>query len=209
MTVEQRNSESSFEFNIQEGAYSEHHEILNSGDSLNWSASADYGYDIEFSILVRSRLNGYKGTWVVFEKEKIINRDGYINASDLQDDGIKLPVSVEFRMDNSYSWFNPKRVYLNIKRELEVPIAGDPNPSDSKITLPLVRKNVLGDGITDESLRRMREGKARVDLLWLSHIVGEALMRVPDTVPEVRVKLSEIKELLAPHVQSKLNQAVL
>jgi hypothetical protein len=208
MTDEQNNAQSSFEFNIQEGAFSEHHEILQHGHALHWSVSADYGYDIEFSIIVRSRLNGFRGTWVVFEKERVINRDGYINASDLQDDGIKLPVSVEFRMDNSYSWFNPKRVYLNIKRALDVPTAEDtesvarPGPS--------VQERPVLPSITEDTLRRMREGKNRIDLLWLNHVIGEALMRVPDSVPGVQEKLEDIKSMLVPHVQkSGTNHAVI
>jgi hypothetical protein len=207
MTAEQNNSQSSFEFNIQEGAFSEHHEILNHGESFHWSVSVDYGYDVEFSVLVRSRLNGYRGTWIVFEKERLINRDGYINASDLQENGIKLPISVEFRMDNGYSWFNPKRVYLNIKRALDVPIADESEAPVPRATVPEA-KPVL-PGITEDTLRRMREGKNRIDLLWLNHVIGEALMRVPDTVPEVRGKLEEIKNMLTPHVQSASNLAII
>jgi hypothetical protein len=207
MTTNSPRREIPNEFNIQEGAASEHHEILSATESLHWAVSVDYGYDIEFSIIVRSRLSGYRGTWVLCEKERIINRDGYINASDLQEDGIKLPLSIEFRMDNSYSWFNPKRVYLRTSRTRELPMIEEHVPSppqlDTEFTPPSPPKRV------DSTATRLRDEKARIDLLWMSHVVGEALMRCPDTVPEIRTKLIELKELLSPHIVQSNHQAII
>ena len=203
MTSNPETQEVPLEFNIQEGATSEHHLILNSGESLHWSVAVDYGYDIEFSIILRSRLNGYRGTWVLCEKERIINRDGYINASDLQEDAIKLPVSVEFRMSNSYSWFNPKRVYLRISRTSELPLVVE------DVSVPSTPPLTSHAHPSDESAQRLRDGKARIDLLWMNQVVGEALMRCPQSVPEIRVKLNELKELLAPHVIHSNNQAII
>ena len=211
MTAHPSSPTTSLEFSIQEGAELVHHELLHADQTLQWSVLTDYGYDIDFSIRAKSKVNGCKGTWIIFEPERIINREGYIEASVLADDGILLPVVIEFQMDNTYSWFNSKRVSLNVKRvsepcQEEPEVVHHPQTSDSSVSRPASPAKTFTE--TTES-RRLRDSKARIDLLWLNQVVNEAIVRCPDTIPAVRQKLTEVKDLLKPHVPDATSQAVI
>lgn len=199
-----QSSEADPEFNIQEGTKSERMVTIEPGDRLHWSVAVDYGYDIQFSIYVKSRVSGVKGTWVIHEPERVINRDGYIESSDLEDDGIKLPATVVFRMDNSYSWFNPKHGMLNVTKSREL---------HNEIPPRTVEEAGLGrtvlDSSTNSEFRALKDSRSRIDLLWMNHVIDEALMRCPKSTPDIRQKLGEIKDLLKPHIKSGAHQAII
>jgi hypothetical protein len=204
MTMNRESSEAEREFNIQEGTKSERLITIEPGDRLRWSIAVDYGYDIQFSIYVKSRVSGIKGTWVILEPERVIHRDGYIESSDLEDDGIKLPATVVFRMDNSFSWFNPKHGILDVSKSREIH-----NEIPHRTLEDAGLANSSPESSVDRELGALRDSRKRIDLLWMNHVVDEALMRCPKSTPEIRQKLVEIKDLLKPHIKPGLHQAII
>jgi hypothetical protein len=207
MTEGPSNSAYEEEFNIQEGAQSEHCVNLEEGQTIHWGVSVDYGYDIRFSIHVNSRVNGVKGTWIAFEPERIATRDGYLEAADLLGDGIQLPASIVFRLDNSYSWYNSKRAVLKIRKSQEIPNSVESIPdSPDSARAPSRRES---NASRESENRALREGRTRIDLLWMNHVMDEALMRCPQSIPEIKRKIEEIKELLKPHIKAATFQAII
>ena len=200
------------EFSIQEGAKTVHHEILNKGETIDWNVVTDNGYDIEFTIRARSRVKRSQGTWIILETERLINAEGFIAACDFDQDGIQLPVTIEFLMDNSYSWFNAKHVVLGVRKVYASLsesgtvgssrlVANCSSPKAARVQLPKSRET--------KEMKSLLESRERIDLQWMNHVVGEALLRCPASVPDLRTKLEEIKKILRPHVQELTIQAII
>jgi hypothetical protein len=185
------------EFNIQEGIETTHYEMLSTGENIRWRIHVDYGYDVHFTIRARSKAKGVKGSWIIFEPNRIISREGFIESSVLEQDGIPLPVVIEFNMDNRYSWFNSKHVVLGIERSMDVSISR--MPSSPRKMLP---GNPFPAPLSPDlkEMERLQASRTRIDLLWLNHVLGEAMLRCPASVPGLREKLSESKELIRKHV---------
>jgi hypothetical protein len=187
-------------FIVREGGCDVHQEVLVVSESLEWDLRVENGFDIEFSVVVRSRLNASRGTWVIHEAERISKKSGSVNSSELISNGIKPPFEIHFRLSNEYSWFNPKNVHLNISRIKDVKDDTEPRPpiTDQRLQsrqMAEYKATVSSGAIT-------RNTRSRMDLLWLNHVIGEALMRCPDAVPDIRQKLVEIKALLVPHIKA-------
>ena len=190
------------EFNIREGAKEEVVIDLSQGSIIKWDCFVSDGYDIELSVRVRSSQQTNQGTWVIFEPERITELAGTIDAAEVADDGIPLPSSIEFRLDNSYSWFNPKQVRLTITTASVVVPTEQQKAEIVTVDSPQRTPSPRSDRSVSP---RRRDVRVRADLLWINQVVGEALVRCPASAPELRSKLSEVKELLQPrlgHVSS-------
>jgi hypothetical protein len=212
MTLGSLSPTASMEFSIQEGAKTVHHEILNKEETIEWSVVTDNGYDIEFTVRARSRVKRSQGTWIILGTERLINTEGFIAACDLERDGIQLPVTIEFLMDNSYSWFNAKHVVLGV-RKVYASLSESGTVDSSRLvanrTSPIAVRVHLPKSPDAKEMKLLLESRERIDLHWMNHVVGEALLRCPASVPDLKTKLEEIKKILRPHVQELPIQAII
>lgn len=182
-------------FTIREGSDMAHQEIITDAEELHYKVVVNDGYDIDFSIRAKSTSSVKRGTWIFLEPSRVTNLSGFIDSSSFANDGIELPVVVEFLFDNRFSWFNSKTVYLSIKKE-------------SETTAPVIPDKVV-DPIVPVIFPDRLEARAKIDLQWLNHVVGEALMRCPSSAPAVLRKLEELKELLRDHVAETKTRAII
>jgi hypothetical protein len=172
---------------IHEGEFERHYETLSHSESITWDMSVSDEYDINFSVIVRSHSSSTKSSWIYLEPTRLCHSAGAISTTDLEDDGIPLPVLVEFLFDNSYSWFSPKDVRLSINRICNTPTEPTQDRSSSTTASP-----------DREEMERRRSAEVRehLDLVWMKHVIVEALDRCPESYFEVRKKLDEIRGLL-------------
>lgn len=171
----------SYSITVHEGELEIFSEDLDSSESISWDLEVADGYDIQYSVAVRSAAGAKRNSWIYLEPSKVSKSSGVITPSELREDGIDLPVTIEFVLDNGYSWFSPKGVRLSLRRA-----STSPSP-------PLVLQSP-----TREELERRRSvhSREKLDLLRLKHVVSEALDRCPESYEEVRNKLSEIRTIL-------------
>lgn len=181
-------------FTIREGRDTAHQEIITETEKLHYRVLVNDGYDIDFSIRAKSTSSVNRGTWIFLEPSRVTNLTGFIDSSSFATDGITLPVVIEFSFDNRFSWFNSKNVYLSIKKESET-TSMIPDKAEDPI-VPVIFPGRL-------------EARAKIDLQWLNHVVGEALMRCPSSTPTVLRKLEELKELLRDHVAETKPRAII
>jgi hypothetical protein len=107
-------------------------------------------------------------------------------------------------MDNSFSWFNPKHGILDVSKSREIH-----NEIPHRTLEDAGLANSSPESSVDRELGALRDSRKRIDLLWMNHVVDEALMRCPKSTPEIRQKLVEIKDLLKPHIKPGLHQAII
>ena len=119
---------------VHEGEQVSHSEILNDSESIAWDLVVEESYDISFSIRAHTISSSLKSAWTVVEPVRTSKLKGEITSSDLREDQIQLPVMIEFRFDNGYSWFNPKQIVLTLDktRRLSPPARENatPQPED-------------------------------------------------------------------------------
>ena len=186
------------DFHIQEGIKVDHTIRLDDDlESLDWGIQVLDGYDIECSIRIKCLHPGSEGAWIFLEPQRLGHLTGRIDAGSLAEDRIKLPVQVEFRLDNTYSWFNPKKVHLTLTKSSSSNVVEHLEAARDELCVREESPQITGD----ESPRR-REVRTRSDLLWINQVVGEALVRCPSSAPEIRQKLEEVKALLKPCLSS-------
>lgn len=155
--------------------------------SISWDMEVSEGYDIQFSVVIRSPSAKQKSSWIYFEPTRLTKYAGEITYTELQQDGIDLPVTIDFVLDNSYSWFSPKDVRLELCRCSSPPLP--PSRPESATAIVSPSRDEL-------ERRRSLHGRERLDLLWLKHVITEAIDRCPESYEEVRHKLAEIRGIL-------------
>ena len=200
MSMEPANT-ARMEFNIREGGKSIHSELLMQNEKLFYAIDTAGQFDIEFSIRAISSSSVNRGAWIVSPPKRIKNLRGSIDPSVLSHDGIKLPVTIEFLLDNKYSWFNSKKVNLSINKESEpVPVISDVVRNDSRLDYTHSWESKSSE---------VQDIRAKIDLQWLNHVIGEALLRCPPSAPAVREKLEEVKNLLKQQVPEAKSRAII
>jgi hypothetical protein len=179
---------------VHEGEQVSHVEILDESESLEWDIEVDDDYDIGFSISILSSSSSGISRRNLLEQQRVKILHGRIEYCDLKNKQVVFPVEIEFVLDNSYSWFSPKQCVLNISRTKSEYIAEKPFSPEK--TPP--RLSRTSSRSTPESTERKRESDQRlqVDLVWMKHVIAEALNRCPEHIPQLRDKLSEVNGIL-------------
>lgn len=173
---------------VHEGELEIVSETLELSESISWDLEVLDGYDIQFSVIVRSIAPSGKGSWIYLEPTRLSRSVGAISPSELAEDGIELPVELDFKLDNEYSWFSAKEIRLSIRR-----CSSTPTPVAQNESLSVVSQSPSRD---DLERRRSLQSRERLDLLWMKHVIAEALDRCPEGYDELRVKLGEIRTML-------------
>ena len=180
---------------VHEGEQTSHTEILNEGESIKWNLGVSDGYDICISIRTHSMNSVAKSTWTISNPQRTKESSGIISYRDLQEDNIPLPVQIEFQLDNTYSWFSPKECTLDISREKENNTMAARDSPVPRLNKSISRSSSVS---TPESVieRRVSEMRSSIDLLWMKHVIDEALNRCPEQIPQLRENLLQVKLIL-------------
>lgn len=195
------------DFLIREGFESFHNEVLLHDEKLLWEVVVEAGMDIEVSVRATASSPAKRGTWILIEPHRATNLCGIIDPSSLIENGIKLPVTLQFRLDNTYSWFNSKNVHLSIKKDTSPPML--PQQSVNASEPPSAPRSPDMESVFSSEEEKRRDSRSKADLEWLNHVIGEALIRCPPSVPAVRKKLEEAKMLLIEQGPGNKTRAII
>ena len=187
---------------VHEGEQLNHSEIMNDSESISWELSVGESYDISFSIRAHTISSALKSAWTIVEPIRTSKTKGDITSADLQEDGIQLPVMIEFCFDNRYSWFNPKQVMLSIEKTRRLSPRGRENATPSPPEVPRELSRTSSVSTPDSVKQRHTENaRTKMDMLWMQQVLTEAVERCPASMPLLRVKLTEAKDILLSNKQ--------
>jgi len=182
---------------VHEGEQLSHSEILNESESIAWEMIVEENYDIAFSIRAHTISSSLKSAWTVVEARRTSKLKGEITSADLKDDGIQLPVMIEFCFDNGYSWFNPKQVVLTLDktRRLSPRARENVTPSPPEVPRELSRTSSVSTPDSVEQ-RHAETTRTKMDMLWMQQVLTEAVERCPASMPQLRIKLTEARDIV-------------
>ena len=183
---------------VHEGEELCHSEVMNDSESISWDMVVEEDYDIRFAIRARTISSALQSAWTVVEPQRTSKSKGELTSSELSEDGVNLPVMLEFKFDNRFSWFNPKQIILTISRTTRTgsPIPKIQSPETAEINRELSRSSSVSTPDTIER-KLADDSRMKMDLMWMQQVLAEAVERCPNSMPTLRGKLHEAQEILS------------
>jgi hypothetical protein len=182
---------------VHEGEELCHSEVMNDSESISWELQVEEDLDIRFSIRARTISSALKSAWTVIEPHRTMRLKGELTSTELREDGVCLPVMLEFKFDNSFSWFNPKQIVLTINRKSTS--ASPMEQIATSLTTEVDRALSRSSSVSTPDIierRRADDSRTKMDLMWMQQVLAEAVERCPNSMPVLRVKLQEAQEIL-------------